>query len=328
MINLLNRSTSGCSGACVCYHRFCFWVAQRGILEADKKVTKMEALQRLLSNDMVDSDVKNVLQPLMTENKQKDMKIANLEGQMRQMEIKINTIERYQSKDCLIFRNLPVGSYGSIINDTVEFINQVMKVTIEPADLKACHPLGPINFKGQTTVIAKFIYFDQKDRIYSRKKFLKFYCHPTNKKPVYISEHLTKFDMQLKEAAEAKSIFVSTKNSAPIIHVEQEGVRTQHVINSLEDVMELKNMAFKRKKPVMSTHTKLPMSDATNLKTPMPTLERAQVVIPATPLTTRVPTMKRGRVLTPTQDSDIKEFLEEIKARQSNKEELLDYVLG
>ena len=92
--------------------------------------------------------------------------------------------------------------------------------------------------------------------------------------------------------------------------------------------MELKNVAVKRKKPVMSTHTKLPMSDATNLKTPMPTLERAQVVIPATPLTTRVPTMKRGRVLTPTQDSDIKEFLEEIKARQSNKEELLDYVLG
>ena len=38
--------------------------------------------------------------------------------------------------------------------------------------------------------------------------------------------------------------------------------------------------------------------------------------------------MKRGRVLTPTRDSDVKELLDEIKARQSNKEELLDYVLG
>ena len=84
--------------------------------------------------------------------------------------------------------------------------------------------------------------------------------------------------MQLKEAAEAESIFVSTKNSPPIIHVVQEGVRTQNGINSFEDVMELKNVAVKRKQPVMSTHTKLPMSDENNLKTPMPTLERAQVV--------------------------------------------------
>ena len=41
-----------------------------------------------------------------------------------------------------------------------------------------------------------------------------------------------------------------------------------------------------------------------------------------------MPTMERCRVLTPTQDCDIKELLEEIKARQNNKEESLDYVLG
>ena len=100
--------------------------------------------------------------------------------------------------------------------------------------------------------------------------------------------------MQLKEATEAESIFVSTKNSAPIIHVEQEGIRTQLVINSFEDVMELNNVAVERKQPLMSTHTKLPMSEANNLKTPMPTLERAQVVILAIPLTTLVPTKRSG----------------------------------
>ena len=78
-------------------------------------------------------------------------------------------------------------------------------------------------------------------------KVLKFYYHPTYKKPVYISERVTKFDMQLKEAAEAESIFVSTKNPAPIIQVEQEGTRTQHVINSFENVMKLKNAAVKKK---------------------------------------------------------------------------------
>ena len=33
------------------------------------------------------------------------------------MEIKIKDIERYQSSDSSLFRNLPVGSYGSIFND-------------------------------------------------------------------------------------------------------------------------------------------------------------------------------------------------------------------
>ena len=83
----------------------------------------------------------------------------------------MNEIERYQSKDCLIFKNIPVGQYGSIPRDTVEFIKQVLRVEVVAADHKACHPLGPINFKGQTTVIARFIYFDQKERIGSRKNF-------------------------------------------------------------------------------------------------------------------------------------------------------------
>ena len=59
---------------------------------------------------------------------------------------------------------MPLRSYGSFINNTVELINQVIKVAIAPADMKACHPLGPINFEGQTAVIAKLIYFDQKEK--------------------------------------------------------------------------------------------------------------------------------------------------------------------
>ena len=50
-------------------------------------------------------------------------------------------------------------------------------------------------------------------------------------------------------------------------------------------------MAIK-KQPLMSTHAKLQMSEANTLKSPMQTLEGAQVVIPATPLTTRCPQWK------------------------------------
>ena len=83
-----------------------------------------------------------------------------------------------------------------------------------------------------------------------------------NKKPVYISERLRDFDVQLKKAAEAESIFVSANNAAPIIHVKQEGIRSQHVINSFKDVMELKNVAIKGEQSFMPTYAKLPMSDA------------------------------------------------------------------
>ena len=81
----------------------------------------MEALQRVLSNEIVDSDVKNVLQHLLTKNKQTDMNVAKLERQMRTRDTKINEIQRYQSGDCLIFRILQLGIYKSIINYADEF---------------------------------------------------------------------------------------------------------------------------------------------------------------------------------------------------------------
>ena len=107
------------------------------------------------------------------------------------MEIKIKDIERYQSSDSPLFRNLPVGSYGSIFNDESGHRPIRPEAYIHGGG-------GVINFKGQTRGTAKFIYFNQKERTWSKKKFWKCYCHLEDKKHVYISERRTEFDMQLK----------------------------------------------------------------------------------------------------------------------------------
>ena len=56
----------------------------------------------------------------------KDQRISQLGGQMRQMTIKFNELESCESKDCLIFHNLPIGANGSYLADTVAFIREVL----------------------------------------------------------------------------------------------------------------------------------------------------------------------------------------------------------
>ena len=78
----------------------------------------------------------------------------------------MNWKDTYQK--ILIFRIMPIGSNGSILEDTFAFIRN-MYVDIQACDLKACHALGPVVFDKPPAIIAKFVYFDQKDLIWSRQ---------------------------------------------------------------------------------------------------------------------------------------------------------------
>ena len=118
-----------------------------------------EHIQRINASENVHESIKAVIQHLYNENIQKDSKIKQLESYMLQMTIKVNELERYESKDCLIFHNLPVGLHGSSISDTVAFIRDVLQVHIVEEDLKACHPLGRASNGRSPSIIAKFICF-------------------------------------------------------------------------------------------------------------------------------------------------------------------------
>ena len=256
----------------------------------------------------------------------KSVKIAQLEAEVQQVKIKVNQLERYSSKDCLIFRNLPTRSNGSYLQDIVAFIREVLQVEIEPYDIKACHSLGPANHGKSPTIGTKFVYFDQKERIWSRKKFLKIYKNPINGLPVFMHERLSKTDVQLKEAAEKENLLVATNNSAPMVKIEINGQTKWHVIDSMTDINELKANATKLKRPTTVINSGRQNGSATHFipRTPLPQLFRQPGFMPMIPQSTTIPTLKRSRDINQLSDTSI---INELKSRVNSREDLFDYVM-
>ena len=80
--------------------------------------------------------------------------------------------EKYSSKDCLIFKNFPINPFRKkLYNDVCKAIYHYFNYQITPDRIKACHPLKPFK-NGITPIIVKFIYFDDKYFIFSRRKLL------------------------------------------------------------------------------------------------------------------------------------------------------------
>ena len=134
----------------------------------------MEDLMKILhESETLDEPSKEILKNPNKENFAKNTRIAELESEVAQMKIKVNQLEIYQSKDCLIFRNLPFSSNETYLSDLIDLIRSLLNVKTEPRDLKACHLLGrglPFN---PPPAIAKFVYFDKKEIIWTRKGLLR-----------------------------------------------------------------------------------------------------------------------------------------------------------
>ena len=101
-----------------------------------------DLMEKLHESEGLDETSKEILKFLITENAARNERIAQLESEVTQIKIKVNQPERYQSKDCLIFRNLPFSTSGTYLSDVICLIQNVLNVNIEPSDIKACHPLG------------------------------------------------------------------------------------------------------------------------------------------------------------------------------------------
>ena len=174
-------------------------------------------------------------------------------------------------------------------------------------------------------IVAKFIYNDQKDRVWARNRLLRSYQNPSNLKPVFITERLTKYDVELKQAAEQHNLFVSTYNSQPLLYVVQDGKRVSQVINSTQDILELKDVVEKSRKAPKppSAHTPIqnrhPATATNDIETPMPSLVKPALIHPGTPLSLRIPPLKRNRTnLSPVEErKELRDILQEMKARIS-----------
>ena len=145
-------------------------------------------MEKLHESECLDETSKDNLKILITENAAKNARIAQLESEVTQMKVKVHQLERYQSKDCFLFRTLPFNTNGAYLSDFNCLIQNVLNVNFEPSDIKACHPLGRRSPFNPAPIISKFLYFWQKERIWTMKCLLRNCQNPNNGKPVYIHE--------------------------------------------------------------------------------------------------------------------------------------------
>ena len=155
---------------------------------------------------------------MIEENQELTKFVIQLQSSMQQLSIKTNQLERYNSEDSVIFKNLPLGITGTLIGDVSFFCSKVLNISVTEDDLKACHPLYPVkDFNRLPPIIAKFTRFDKKNSLWNRKPLVRNFVNPCNNKPVYINEMLSKHDSGSKIEAESRGMIVSTRNSTPFV---------------------------------------------------------------------------------------------------------------
>lgn len=264
-----------------------------------------EILSNLIKN--VDPSLKEILLFLIKENEEKTTQLQSLTSEVQELRQKTNELERYNSKDTIIIHNLPLRSQRNIMEDVILFLKSTMQVYLQAEEIKACHPLGPVkDVNNPPPIIVKFIYFNDKFRVWSRKALVRNFRHPTNQRSVYIYERLSKYDMALKEAAEKQEMIVNTWNSAPVVKINNDGQIKDMKLNSEKDIEELAPIAVKRKQKPTGSYPTGPNTNVLQSHN-----KRLLEITPTKP-------MNKG----------MDEFLLELKKRSNNDSDLIDYVKG
>ena len=96
------------------------------------------------------------------------------------------------------------------------------------------------------SVICKFLYFDDKNNVYSKRWHLKKKNNPINRKNIYINEPLPEIEASIANEAKKRDMIVSTHNYVVSVLVEN-GINKPKFtrVNELEDLDRVK--AIKRK---------------------------------------------------------------------------------
>ena len=82
-----------------------------------------EELNLLVHNSQIDESINDILSPKIENLKVEDVKTIQLKNEITYLTKNVNESEQYLSKDCILFRKLPLLSGRSIIEDVVTFIN-------------------------------------------------------------------------------------------------------------------------------------------------------------------------------------------------------------
>ena len=106
----------------------------------------MNALLLQQTEQLVESlqneSLKNIMGNLLKLSIEKRKTIEQLQAKIGVWEEKLLQQERYTSRDCLIFENLPMNHYDTLDIQVRNFLRQYLNYTVPLKNIKACHLLG------------------------------------------------------------------------------------------------------------------------------------------------------------------------------------------
>lgn len=203
-----------------------------------------------------DTKMQDLLTKIVNELDEKDRIIKNqaeeitkLKNDVTDIEQRITEQERYSSKDCLILENLPINFQNNLFEELCVFFKTFLNYDCKPYDFKAAHPINKGKAPYPPTVIVKFIYFDMKNELYSRRSWLAGRLNPKNSKPVFIKERLPKKDMEILIQAKEKGYITTTSNCQVKVFCKTSDGQKQSVpVNSIRALTDIKSRAIIRSK--------------------------------------------------------------------------------
>ena len=127
------------------------------------------------SNSEKVSELTKEVRFLRSKTEQQEQEIAKLRENKKNMNDRLRCQERYSRKDCVLISNPPFEARNSadVTRDTLKFFQNFLGMKIDYNRLKACHLLPGNNAKTNSTVICKFIFYQDKIDVYKKRRSLR-----------------------------------------------------------------------------------------------------------------------------------------------------------
>ena len=159
-----------------------------------------EQLVESLQND----SLKYIMGNLLKLSIEKDKTIEQLQAKIGELEDRLLQQERYTSKDCLVFENLPMNHCDKLDIQVQNFLRQYLNYTVPLKNMKAGHLLRSWKNSKYPPPPRSYrkIHLGEKDEIYARRSMLGKFFNPEKSRPIIIKERLRQKDRELKQMAE------------------------------------------------------------------------------------------------------------------------------
>lgn len=209
--------------------------------------------------------------------------LSNIKDQLTKQDDKINNLEQYSRRNCVLIHGLKEDSKHpsdmDYVNLALSVFQDKLKLDIQLSHIDRAHRIGAKKSDGKCRpVIVKFVSYYHRRLVFSNKKHLK-------KTGIHITESLTKMNYQL--FTEAKKIYsmenVWTSDGSIFIKDGQ----IKHKVTTLEELrnVSVRNLTHPKDIPCIQNTSNAPASVQVIPVTPAPVqLKSVQSVRPHTPI--------------------------------------------